>query len=557
VAPPLLVQSTYNSIAKQAGQRVTVTFDDPTTANNFILVVASTTGGSLPTLLAPDGFTRLRAVGINETGLTIWYRETAPATESISIINISGPRAMQVRAFEYSGARQSGAIDRLVVRTKSHENNRQVDTGYTGTTSQADQTVLAIVVNRYASVVQSGFLGGFSRLFESTTPQYWGRDGSNWDGDRNRLSVHQLVTSVVGTFRLLARISSSREFITAILTIKGGSSGPARFASTTAPPLLSVNPTEGSQAMLSAFGKLRSEALATPLYIGRGGAATVMLPFEYQFRMNGLLVGDSTPYDVTSHDGLYGYTVRTSDDEQPRGDGSLRGVDLQSARLIMMRLEVGGSEQEVEQLLGVLYKALTPRRDLDWEFVWRHPAQPAKMLRCRPIELPRELSHNTTRLAGQAVALRAADPRHYSAVLRRVTIPNTPAGSAPVTVTVNNAGDIPAHPKITIAVPTTGQTLSRVELVNESGLITFHVQMAMPPGATLVGDMEARVTGAPRSTITLDGQSKYGSWQLPRAPFRIDPDPYAIDGDNVIYLRTEPAGAPVTCTLEYRDTWAG
>lgn len=557
MAPPQLVQSAFNSIAKQAGQRVTVTFDDPTTANNFLLVVAATNGGSVPSFLTPSGFTRLRSIGINETGLTIWYREAAPSTEAISIINISGPRSMQVRAFEYSGARQSGAIDKVVVKTKSHENNRQIDTGYTGTTGQADQTVLAIVVNRYASVVQSGFLGGFSRLFESVTPQYWGRDGSNWDGDRNRMSVHQLLTLTLGTFRLLARISSSREYITCILTIKGGSSGPARFASTTAPVALSVDPGEGASAMLSAFGKLSAISRGDPLTIGRSGQATVVLPFEYQFRLNGLLLGDSTPYDVVSHDGLYGYTMRTSDDEQPRGDGSLRGVDLQSARLIMFKLGIGGSEQEVEQLLSVLYKALGPRRDIDWELVWRHPAAPAKMLRCRPTELPREVTHDGTRLAPQNVALRAADPRHYSAVLRSVRIPNTPYGSAPVTVTVNNAGDIPSHPKITVAVPATGVTLSRVELVNDSGLITFHVQMAMPPGSTLIGDMEARVTGAPRSTITLDGQSKYGSWQLPRAPFRIDPDPYAIEGDNVLYLRTEPAGAPVTCTLEYRDTWAG
>jgi hypothetical protein len=69
--------------------------------------------------------------------------------------------------------------------------------------------------------------------------------------------------------------------------------------------------------------------------------------------------------------------------------------------------------------------------------------------------------------------------------------------------------------------------------------------------------MDARVTGAPRSTITLDGVSKYGAWQLPRSPFRIDPDPYAVDGDNVLYMRTEPAGVPLVCTLDYRDTWAG
>lgn len=282
-----------------------------------------------------------------------------------------------------------------------------------------------------------------------------------------------------------------------------------------------------------------------------------MLPFAYQFRLNGLLVGDNTPYAVNSHEGLYGYSMRTSDDDQSRGDGALRGVDLQSARHVLFEIEVGGTETEVEQLLGVLYRTLAPQRDVDWELVWRHPSQAARMIRCRPVEMPRQVDDTRTKLAPQPVQLRAADPRHYSAVAKRVEVAVTPAGEAPVYTTVTNDGNIAAYPRITIVGPPTGQAVSRIELVNASGLVTFDVQMTLPARGVLVGDMEARVTGAPRSTITLDGQSKYGSWQLPREPFRLDADPFVTNGDNQLYLRTEPPGAPVTCTLDYRDTWAG
>lgn len=150
------------------------------------------------------------------------------------------------------------------------------------------------------------------------------------------------------------------------------------------------------------------------------------------------------------------------------------------------------------------------------------------------------------------------DPRHYSAVPKTVTIPVTPAGASDVLATsVINAGDIEAYPLIRIVGPPSGEPVSRIELVNATADVTFDVTASIPPKATLLGDMEARITGAARSVITLDGQSKYGSWQPPREPFFIAPDPVAPGGVNALFLRTVPAGAAVTCTLEYRDCFAG
>lgn len=555
MAPPVLRQSASNAVAKGQSRTCTATFDQPTTENSLVVVVAVAGGGYPVHNVGPAGFTFLRSEGTPNLHVTMWYREAAPATRQVSVTS-PADRSLSVRAFEYTGARQSGAVDKVTIRVPPHNHNSaDVDTGYTGTTVQADQVVLVVIANRYASTVQTGFQGGFARLFENITPQYFGTYGQNADADRCRMTVHQLLAYSIGTFRLLARLSSSREWITFIVTFRGGSAGPARMTSTTAPTMVTANPTANAAAQLSAFGRFTSTA--QPAIVDTHGGTGTILPFDYQFQLNGLLVGDGTPYDVVSHDGLYGYEVRTSDDDQPRGDGGLRGVDLQSARVVLFRLAVGGSEQEVEQLLAVLYRALAPQRDLDWSLVWRHPAQPAKLLRCRPIQLPRESAHDATRLAPQSVALRAVDPRHYSAVAKQVEIPNSLADGTLQQVTVTNVGNIAAHPKITLLGPTNISSVTRVELVNSSGLVTFDVRLTLPTGSVLVGDMEARVTGAPRSTIELDGVTKYGSWQLPRTPFRLDPDPYVIDGDNVLYMRTDPPGADVRCILDWRDTWAG
>jgi hypothetical protein len=539
---PVLRQSVSSAIAKGQTRTCTATFTNPTAEKNLIFVSATIAGGSAVKVTGPVGFTLIRSRSVGRLQLVVWYREGAPSTSSVTV-SIAGDRSLIVRVNEYSGVAQSNALDKVTVLTSQ---SGRVRTGSSGTTAQADEVVVSCVANRYASTTQSGFVGGLTRLFENVSPQYFGFFRSNADADRCRLTVHELITNSVSSFALEALLSSVRDWTAILCTFRGGTSGPKRM--TARGTALTVNGT----GVLSAFGPLRSARRALEVT----GRARV-LPFAYQFMLNGFLVGQNSPYRVVSHDGLYGYGVRISDDDQPRGEGSLRGIDLQSARQVLFQVSVDGTRHQIEQRLDSLYRALVPRRDTDWELVWRQPGQPARLLRCRPIELPREVDQVRSLLAQQPVALRAADPRHYSAVPRRVEVPVTPAGSDPVSVQVFNDGNIPAYPYITIIGPTTGPAVTRVELVNETGLVTFDVALTLPARSALVGDMEARITGAPRSVVTLDGQSKYGSWQLPRQPFRIDPDPSGQGGFNLVYLRTEPAGAPVKCTLSYRDCWAG
>jgi hypothetical protein len=481
--------------------------------------------------------------------MTVWYRQSAPATNSVSVTTLDAEKSLQVRVLEYSGMAQAGGYDKLSVQSSESDDPFA---GPTGTTAQADELALAFISNQYADTVQSGFSGGLVRLFEGVSPQSWSR-GTNQDWERARYTVHQAATTSPANFTIRGRLSSERRWMAVLVTFRGASTGPARFTSTLAPPAITVTGT-GS---LTVFGPLQSTAPTNRAIVvsGRGS----VLPFNYQFLLpNGLMIGRDTPYTVVSHDGLYGHDVRSSDEDQPRGDGSLRGVDLQSARQALFKLQIAGTREEIELRLDLLFRALVPQRENDWDLVWRHPASGARLIRVRPIQLPREIDQRRALVADQSIGLRAADPRHYSAVPRRVVVPVTPAGAAtPVTVNVANEGNIAAYPVITISGPTSGPPVSRIELVNATTLVSFEAQLVLANGSVLIGDMQARITGAPRSVVTLDGQSKYGSWQLPRAPFRIDADPTGRGGFNTVYLRTEPPGAPVTCTLDYRSSWSG
>lgn len=547
--PPVLEQSAANSVAKYQSRTCTATFSRPTTPGS-LLVAVCVAAGTLPSgLTTPAGFTHLASRGLRDMQMSVWYRQAAPATNSVSVTTLDAEKSLQVRVLEYSGMAQANVVDKLSVQAGESDDPFA---GPTGTTAQADELALAFIGNQYASAVQAGFSGGLVRLFEGVSPQSWSR-GTNQDWERARYTVHQAATTAPSNFTIRGFLSSERRWMAVLVTFRGASTGPARFTSTTAPAAL----TAAGTGALTVFGPLRSTATSNRAIVTSGRAS--VLPFNYQFLLpNGLMIGQDTVYRVVSHDGLYGHDVRSSDEDQPRGDGSLRGVDLQSARQVLFKIQTTGTREEIELRLDLLYRALVPQRDTDWDLVWRHPATAARLIRVRPIQLPREIDQRQIIAADQSIALRAADPRHYSAVPQRVVVPVTPAGAAePLTVNVFNDGNIPAYPVITISGPTSGPAVSRIELVNATTLISFEARLVLAKGSTLVGDMQARITGAPRSVVTLDGQSKYGSWQLPRSPFRLDPDATGRGGFNTVYLRTEPAGAPVTCTLDFRSSWSG
>lgn len=557
---PYLVQSAYNSVGKEESRSCTATFTTPTRPGSLIVAIVAG-AGTLPSDIDGPftdswwwpwtfGWKRIGSRGLRDIQAEVWYRENSDPVTSVRFRSDDADKSLQVRLLEFAGVRQFDALDRVNIESSESDSPH---TGDTGQTNQDDELVLAVIVNQYASTAQYGWSGGLARLYENTSPQrYRGDSDSDWE--RSRMSVHQLITTNRGSWGLYGNLSTDRRWMGFIFTFRGGTSGPARMTSRNQPPAVTI----GGGGDLTVFGPLVSQNQPAAIRIGGGGRIG---PSNYQYRLggwSGLLIGSGTQYHVEGTDGLMGWNIRTSDEDLPRGDGALRGIDLQAAREFIFRMNVGKGREEVERNMQTLFRALVPQREEDWELLFRFPTLPLMMMRVRPSNLNRVRDHTQLQFANQQFALRAADPRIYTAVPKRIEVPVTPAGVAePQRVKVTNIGNSPAYPVITFTGPSSGPPVTRVQLTNETALVSFEATLSLLPGAVLVADMDARITGAPRSVVTLDGQAKYGAWQLPREPFRIDPDPTGFGGYNEIYLRTEPAGAPVRCHLEYRDTWAG
>jgi hypothetical protein len=543
-----LRQSAGNACASD-DRTVRVTLQDTTIQGNLVVVWATYASGTA-IVTGPEGFTLARQASVGSLTVVVWYRESCPPLSSITVA-LNQNRAMVVRVLEYPGAAQSGALDRVTVFTSTGD---EPDSGTSGNTSQADEIVVACIGNRYGSTRQYGFTGGLAKLVEMVSPSLLRSRYPDLDEFRCRLTVHHQITSFTSSWRLRALLSARRDWIAILCTFRGGTTGAARMTtSRNASPAVAVT----GRGAITVFSTLAATGNALAV-TGSGWIG----PFAHQFMLggrNGLRVGNATPYRVEHVEGLHGWEMRVADDDLPRGDGAQRGVDLQSARLIEFKLNWDGAldPEDLEAATDALLRVLRPRRDEDWELIFRDPGAPLWMVRVRPITLIAELDWSQAIVRDQPFVLRASDPRLYSANEQQVNVPVAPANATQVPlVSAVNAGNARAYPTIRITNGTTTE-VSRVELVNASADVTFDVSTQLPPRSVLVGDMPARITAAPRSVVTVDGQSRYGGWAAPREPFFLAPDPDATAGANALFLRVSPAGTPVTCTLSWRHTSHG
>lgn len=549
-------QMAGNALATGQGTTVKVVLDKPTLPGSTVVVIAEGTRDSwvpLPMVLNASGFSQAVDRVEDELALAVWYQAAAPAMSAISVSTLTG-RAFQVRVLEITGLAQSAVLDKVAVNGDNDDYKQGSSTprsGSTGNISQADEYVLGIVANRY-STTQSGFTGGLVRLSDTVTPDTRNED----DYKRCRLTVHQAITTQIGSWAIGAQLATMRDWIAAVITFKGATSGPARMTSLDQAPVLN---TTGGSGDLTVFGPLISTG--QPDVLATDGGSGRMGPFELQMRFggwDGFTVGEGADVRVSSIEGLGGWDIRTTDGDFPRGDGSARGIDLQTARQIVVEMNFDDVDQaNLEDLTQQLLAALRPQRDEDWDLLFRMPGMPLQLVRCRPIQLSREVTAEQLLRRDVTVALRAADPRLYSARERSIVVPVTPAGQTVVDVaSAPNDGTGRAYPIIRLS-NRDDVNVTAVQVVNASVNVAFEVATVMPPGSQLVGDMPARMTAAPRPVVSLDDQPKYGAWAPPREPFYLAPDPYAVNGVNAVWCRTTPEGADVVVSLEYRDTWAG
>lgn len=547
---PSLLQNAYNSKAKagsgdQGSTQVKATFQSATTPGSSITAIVTTAGGLGITHSLTAGWTKQFDLSVRDLQMSVWTRENAPSTTSITA-SADAYRGMTLRLLEHNGVAQASAVDR---KTSSSGESGTASTGSTATTSRPDEVVIGVLASQYASTGQSSFTGGMTKLFEDVTP-----DGGTQDWERSRTTVHQLITSGTGQFSLSGQLSTQRRWIGVLITFKGSTTGPAKFTSTQQPPQL----LSGGRGALTVFGPLRSVLQPAQALIGIGVRARLG-PFNDQYRLggpSGLLIGAGTDYRVESVEGLEGFEVRISDADQPREAGSQRGVDLQVARLIVFKVNFDGSgypdpRSRVGDLKRALLRALVPQRDADWELIFRLPGEPLRSVWCRPTSMLPSMDPDQAILYDKPFALRAADPRHYAAAVSNLTVPITANRSSPVLATAYNLGDDWAYPVIRITGPTSGLSATRMVLTNTSTGEVFDAAAVLQPGSQLAADMPSLIRALPVDYVTIDGAGKYGAWQPPRTPFRLQP------GANELMFEVEPSSATPSCALEWRSTWSG
>lgn len=289
---------------------------------------------------------------------------------------------------------------------------------------------------------------------------------------------------------------------------------------------------------------------------------------DLQFSYRGLTFGAGTEYHVNRAEGFEGYEVRTSDSDQPRGDGAIRGLDYVAARTIAFELAVIGltdGDTTYEEYWDQVRSTFRPSREDDFVLTFARPGQPERIIRCRPVSLVRIEDYKRFNTVGfPPVVLRAADPRVYSSSLHTAYIPPYSSSGGGIDFPLNpeldfgtttsieavvaNAGTADAYPVVQFFGPGTG-TVTAVKLTNTTTDQELEITATVTSGQILQADMEAAVTGANRLVISLDGSTRYGDWELPREPFALAP------GSNTLRYEITGTSTDAVCHISWRDTW--
>lgn len=288
-----------------------------------------------------------------------------------------------------------------------------------------------------------------------------------------------------------------------------------------------------------------------------------ILTGDYQHHYNGLTFGAGTSMEIVADSGLRGYTARVTDRERDRGHGASRGPSWTVARDIELTLEVIGAAADCEAALADIAAAFGPQVTGVLPLVSRLAGEIDTVHYCYPTGLPWELAAGRERVRQARVALRAPDPRIYSAEALEVVVPlytggggsgfNSPIVNAPVNMTavtvqeavVVNLGRHDAWPLIRFRVDS--GTATSVTLLNSTTGEQVTVTTSITAGQVLTFDAAAAADVSDGRIVDLSTAQRYSSWQPPYTGLRLAP------GGNV--LRATAVGtAGVTVTVTYQHT---
>lgn len=288
---------------------------------------------------------------------------------------------------------------------------------------------------------------------------------------------------------------------------------------------------------------------------------------DYQYNYNGLTFGDGTSIMIDHAEGFEGYEVRTSDSDEPRNDGAIRGLDYVSARTVAFTLSLGEtSDSDYETRWATIRSAFMPSRSTDSALTFKRPGQPERYVNCRPIQLVRVEDYlRFNQIGHPPVVFRAVDPRLYASDSNSLTmsvfasssggmdwpITNWPidfTGASQTLFSAVNDGTADAYPLIRFYGPTVG-TVTGVTLTNLTNGDVLTVSTTITSGQILTADMTAAVTGANTLIVSLDGSNRYGSWTVPRSPFRLSP------GSNDLKFTVSGTSTDAVALIQWSDTW--
>lgn len=290
-----------------------------------------------------------------------------------------------------------------------------------------------------------------------------------------------------------------------------------------------------------------------------------------QFSYRNFVFGEGTRYMLNRAEGFEGYQTRTSDSDQPRGDGGIRGLDYLTSRTVSFELSVIEWEDQdgsiYEGLWSDVRAAFAPSRETDYDLAFKRPGAPERVIRCRPVQLVRSEAYLTyNRFGAPPVVLQAVDPRIYSSTEYSENCPVFAGskggadfvwdfgvdftGGIQRELVAENAGTADAYPLIRFYGPAVG-TCTGVTLTNSTNGDVLDINTTITSGQILTADMGAAVTGSDSLIVAIGTSTRYGSWQLPRSAFRLSP------GSNTIRLQIDGTSTDVVCNLTWRDTWMG
>lgn len=227
-------------------------------------------------------------------------------------------------------------------------------------------------------------------------------------------------------------------------------------------------------------------------YTGVGVPATA----GFQWSYNGLLMGDGTPYNVISYEGLNGLpTIKQNDLPRGRDTGQFGSLYYADGREVTATIEImDTTDAAVVSDIDALGLAFAPSPATEFPLYYALPGMPqaSRLLWARSIQAVEPIDQDYVFHKAKAqIRMWATDPRKYDSNLQSA-LATLPAGNGgttwPITwpaswgsssgsgtVNVTNSGNFETRPVVVITGPVDNPTVAN----NTSGLyLTFNITLA-------------------------------------------------------------------------------